>query len=365
MSSIVQDAGFGPGSLLYYAPLRYGVPMLHDHTVDYNPMRSLLRLALVLLPVVSMALHGQEKIASQAVVNGEMRRFVLYIPSSYDSTVPNPAMLALHPLNPQRWDAESWADTLTAFAEDCGLLLLVPDGGADGDIGNEETDTMLATGLLDLLEDRYSVDSRRIYVMGFSMGGRATYRYGLANAWRFGGYIPIGAAVSGAADVADVILNAEDKPFYLVHGELDAPGTRFTPLVNALLENGAVVETRLMQGVNHTIDFPDRNAILGRAFKWVDSVNLAGRISSVIASAPVDLIAPNPVRRGEPVRLAIEGIEGIESVTVVDVLGRRADVSRTNLIDAGIVETSSLPPGGYLLIVSTAGGVRTVKLTVL
>ena len=60
------------------------------------------------------------------------KKYSLYIPSTYVEGTDHRLMLALHPWNTARWDSESWRDTLITFAEMTQLILVSPDGGADG-----------------------------------------------------------------------------------------------------------------------------------------------------------------------------------------------------------------------------------------
>jgi predicted esterase len=200
------------------------------------------------------------------------KKYSLYIPSGYEEGTPHRLMIGFHPLNTARWDAESWCDTLLVFAEQNDLLLACPDGGPDGRV-DDPIDFAFTHALLDSVSAWYSVDAAKVYAMGFSWGGRATYEFGLMNPGIFGGFVPIGAAITGTNEVQDIIENATGKPFYIVHGANDIPNTRFFPIRQALIDNGAFVESLLMTGVGHTIDFPNRNEILGTAFQWVDSVN--------------------------------------------------------------------------------------------
>ena len=87
-------------------------------------------------------------------------------------------MLALHPLNTNRWDGEAWRDTLIDFAEANNLLVISPDGGSDGAI-DDAIDTAFTTVMLDSMISWYNVDESNIYAMGFSWGGKTVYTYGL------------------------------------------------------------------------------------------------------------------------------------------------------------------------------------------
>jgi hypothetical protein len=66
-------------------------------------------------------------------------------------------MLGLHPFNTSRWNGESWCDKLIGFAEMNGLLLVCPDGGADGKI-DDAIDTAFTTAIIDSMEIWYSIN---------------------------------------------------------------------------------------------------------------------------------------------------------------------------------------------------------------
>ncbi len=228
------------------------------------------------------------------------KKYSLYIPSDYNENVPHRLMIGFHPFNTSRWDAESWCDTLIVFAETNNLILACPDGGIDGAV-DDPIDTAFTSVLIDSLYNWYNINSEKVYAMGFSVGGKTTYTYGLNHIWEFRGFIPIGAAVNGTSEVNSVIQNADGKPYYLVHGANDSPGTRFTPIKDALMNNNACVASILMSGVGHTIDFPNRNEILTTAFEWVDSVNCAQTTAidlKVVESLELKLF-PNPLSNNQ------------------------------------------------------------------
>jgi len=199
------------------------------------------------------------------------KKYSLYIPSTYDASVPQPLMLALHPFNVNRWDGEAWRDTLIVFAENNNLLLVSPDGGADGQIDNP-IDTAFTSTLLDSVATWYNINQQEKYIMGFSWGGKTAYTYGLRRTDEFAGYLIIGAAIT-IGEVNGTIENASEEKFYLVHGELDNPNVRFYPFLNALEENNACFQSTILPNVGHTIDFLERNQILSDAFNWIKVFN--------------------------------------------------------------------------------------------
>jgi hypothetical protein len=260
-------------------------------------------LLFILLLISYSSLIGQTRIdGSFEFQNDSAKKYSLYIPSGYQAGTAHRLMLGLHPFNTNRWDAESWCDTLIVFAETNNLILACPDGGIDGAV-DDPIDTAFTSILLDSIAVWYDVNPEKTYAMGFSVGGKTTYTYGLNHIDRFRGFMPIGAAVT-ISDVNNVIQHASENLYYLVHGANDSPNIRFTPLLNTLNDNGAITNSKLMPGVGHTIDFPNRNQILTNAFQWLDSVNCA-QLTPVFELKENGLIDifPNPVMKGNPINI--------------------------------------------------------------
>ncbi|MFT4971096.1 MAG: putative peptidase, partial [Saprospiraceae bacterium] len=237
------------------------------------------------------------------------KQYSIYVPSSYDENTPNKMVLGLHPLNTSRWNSVSWCDTLIAFAEANDILMICPDGGADGAV-DDPIDIAFTDVILDSMLTWYNVDESKIYTMGFSWGARTTYTYGLSNVDKFAGFMPIGAAINGLNETGGVIENSVDKPFYIIHGSNDSPSIRFTPIRDALIDAGACVETNLLSGVGHTIDFNNRNTILTEGFQWLESVG-CGIIDGVnnLKLAAKTTVFPNPVSLGNAVKIELENEE--------------------------------------------------------
>ncbi len=297
------------------------------------------------------------------------KKYSIYVPSGYDSNTPHTLMLGLHPLNTARWDSQSWCDTLINFAETNNLLLVCPDGGADGAV-DDPIDTAFTSVLLDSMETWYNVDTDRVYAMGFSWGGKTVYTYGLNHINRFKGFMPIGAAVT-LGEVSGVASNAAWHPFYLVHGANDSPNTRFTPLKNAMENNNACVNSLLMSGVGHTIDFPNRNQILTDAFQWIDSVNCAETTATIDFQNELNInIFPNPVASDDLLNVEIpESLNGNLIFEILDVNGKiiqQQHISKTsNAKETVPFSISKCPKGMYFLRVkNTDGEMNSLKFQV-
>jgi predicted esterase len=284
---------------------------------------------LSLLSLITSVALGQTRIDSDFPFQSDpAKKYSIYVPSGYDANTPHRLMVGFHPFNTNRWDAESWCDTLIVFAETNNLLLVCPDGGPDGQV-DDAIDTAFTSALMDSMALWYHVDAAKTYAMGFSWGGKTTYTYGLSNHTKFGGYLVTGAAVSGTSEVTEPLQqNAEDKPVYIIHGLSDSPNTRFYPVRDSLISKGAIVETNLMNGVGHTIDYPNRNAILSVGYQWMDSVNCAGETGVGVAEVALSLdrllaVYPTVLANSQQLKLDyhLEN-EGVLQISVYDLTGK-------------------------------------------
>jgi len=242
--------------------------------------------------VNSMLCIGQITIDGKADFQTENNKaFSLYIPSTYDAAIPNKLIVGFHPFNTARWNSTSWRDTLIAFAESVDAILLCPDGGADGKV-DDAIDTAFTSFLMDSIQVDYNIEKENIYNIGFSWGARTCYTYGLFRPELFAGNLIIGAAINGTEQVANTIENSGDQQYYIIHGSQDNLSVRFTPILDALNDNGACVESMILSNVGHTIDFTDRNAILKNGFLWLEENNCLSNTKSVESTSIS--IYPNP-----------------------------------------------------------------------
>ena len=113
---------------------------------------------------------------------GENRYYLLYVPGGYQADgEPLPLVISLHGFtsNPsQQASMTQWHK----LAESENFLVVFPAGTgfprrwrADG---RQETDVQFVADLIDDLDGRYQIDSRRIYADGFSNGGGMVFMLG-------------------------------------------------------------------------------------------------------------------------------------------------------------------------------------------
>lgn len=327
----------------------------------------------MLLATPTRSVQAQTRIDSSFEFEGAAKPYSIYVPSGYSAEVPSKMVLAFHPFHQVWGNAGTWCDILTDFAEMNNLLLVCPDGGPDLRI-DDAIDTAFSAALLDSTATWYNVNADKRFIVAFSWGARAAYNWGLDHADWFAGYMTIGAFINGAAVTPTQLANSENKPFYIMHGDADgtAPiNVGFHPIRNALANAGALVESRILAGVGHTINFPDRDAILTTAFNWLDSTStgLSVAIEEDVLPHPgnAGLLQPNypnpfsgsttisyAVREPSMVQLRVYNLTGQLTTTLVS--QEKAPGNYTAVWDGRDEHGRRLPVGVYFSTLSLDGG---------
>lgn len=161
--------------------------------------------------------------------------YALFVPSKYDKDKKSPLIVALHGLgsNPQQILRYRG---LTDLAEKHGYLVVAPMGynssgwygvkipfkgkGKDKDAPENlaelsEKDVM---NVLERTRKEFTVDDKRIYLMGHSMGGGGTIHIALKNPDLFAALAPIAPALFRKPDELEKIKHV---PIILVQGDKD------------------------------------------------------------------------------------------------------------------------------------------------
>jgi len=151
-------------------------------------------------------------------IDGETRRYAVYVPHEYDPSREWPLILFLHGagergddglkqtevgigravrLNPERWQA----------------IVVMPQcpEGVWWDKAYAHLDQVL-----ELTMGEYRIDQNRQYLTGISMGGYATWMYGATHAQRFAALMPI--CGGGVTDNAPLLAST---PIWAFHGAKD------------------------------------------------------------------------------------------------------------------------------------------------
>ena len=159
--------------------------------------------------------------------NGLDREYILYLPESYDASIPTPMVLNFHGFGGQADEYMEYAD-MREVAEDEGFILVYPQGSLldgfshwnatllGGDNKSSTDDFGFVEELIETISGDYNIDSKRIYACGYSNGGMMAY--GLAN--------HRSELVAAVASVSGTMLDFSEKtthpmPILHLHGTSD------------------------------------------------------------------------------------------------------------------------------------------------
>ncbi len=144
---------------------------------------------LLLVLVVAPAIAGlwfliSNRTNGEIVSSGETRRYLLYVPNSYNSESPSPLVINIHgyaqwPAN-QR-DISNWNE----LADEEGFIVVYPMGTGlplhwVTSTGIEESpeslkEVVFISDLIDQLSATYTIDPQRVYASGLSNGGGMSF----------------------------------------------------------------------------------------------------------------------------------------------------------------------------------------------
>ncbi len=174
-------------------------------------------------------------------VNGELRRWITYVPSTYTGKEDVPLVLVMHGYTASMYaiaEESRWYDV----AEENGFIVVFAQGlvrpaDAMGNIPaaiwcagafssvlpgvDPMVDVNFINALLDKTEADYKIDASRVYATGHSNGSMMTWELGVQATERFAAIAPIGAMVAPTTDISSEAL----LPTWSMLGEFDSAGT--------------------------------------------------------------------------------------------------------------------------------------------
>lgn len=181
--------------------------------------------------------------------DGTQLPYRLYVPDNLDTNSGNPLILFLHGWGEKGRDNERQlrqAGGLIEAARQYDSFLLAPQVPVGG---NWVAETISVVGeILQSTQDSYAVDSGRIYVTGYSMGGFGTLSSMLIFPEVFAAAVPMHSSISpGARGYIDHI------PTWGFNGELDVSAERMGELLQVMASAGlADIRYTELAGVGHS-----------------------------------------------------------------------------------------------------------------
>lgn len=181
------------------------------------------------------------------VVDGEERKYAVYVPRYYDSDRKWPLIVFLHGAGERGDDGLKQTEVgigpaIRLNPERFPAVVVMPQCPENVYWSSAEDDI---TESIERTLEEYNIDRRRIYLTGLSMGGYGTWTYGAKNVERFAALIPI--CGGGSADYAEALAK---RPIWAFHGADDQVvlPERSTQMVEAVNAEGG--------DVNYT-EFPE------------------------------------------------------------------------------------------------------------
>lgn len=170
----------------------------------------------------------------------------VYLPASADASQPLTVLIAFHGAGGDEnmfMDAYG-AGAIKNVADEHALLLVTPLTYAFGTNTGEQFDALIQT-----LEQHYTIDAGRIFIVGHSMGGGAVSSVINARGDRLAG----AAALCGFRPL--VGESGAVPPTLVVAAELDpiASPARIEPFAQQAIEKGLPIEYRLIPNYGHTV----------------------------------------------------------------------------------------------------------------
>ena len=172
----------------------------------------------------------------------------IWIPRDYDPAQPRPLVLALHPGGSQGayYGTQFLRGVVAPALADWGAIVVAPDAPT-----RSWANATSERGVMALIDDvmaRYSIDTDRVLVTGFSLGGRGTWYFASRHPDLFTAAIPM-AARSDSDDGERV----GSMPVFIIHARDDevVPFEPAERLAREMQERGQTVSFMALDGVGH------------------------------------------------------------------------------------------------------------------
>jgi len=194
-------------------------------------------------------------------------KYTIEIPRRYDGKTPVPLVLVLHygydGATPAPYTGKGMIEAFRSGLSGLNAILIAPAalGGAWTDAKNEQAAVWLTRSAM----KTYAIDSKKVVITGFSLGGEGTWFIGSRHQDLFTGAIPVAAPVAGG--------DAEWKiPVYVIHSDKDdiVSYGEAKKHADAVKGKGAKLEFKTVNGLSH-YQTNAYGAHVGDAVKWLQA----------------------------------------------------------------------------------------------
>jgi polyhydroxybutyrate depolymerase len=143
----------------------------------------LLGLVVLLAFLIFIAFSWLDKTNGRLVSSGQERKYLLYVPESYNPSTPTPLVISFHGF--AEWPAHQMElSGWNTLAEENGFIVVYPSGSGfpkrwriseTGTPTDPMIDVQFISDLIDQLKQEYNIDLSRVYANGLSNGGGMSF----------------------------------------------------------------------------------------------------------------------------------------------------------------------------------------------
>ena len=192
---------------------------------------------------------------------GNQRELSFHVPSSYDSTKDYRLIVGLHGLGDNSKNFRNYLINNKNWHQHfSNTIIACPDGGDDrnSDFYTPDGDQQVIQRTIDYAANNYSIDTSRIILEGFSLGGMSALNYGLNHPDQFKGLLLNTPAIQGILmaknDNAFNYQNASGIPIYITNGSQDVTYVNIVDTLHQqLVTHDGIVRKNTVQGLGHAI----------------------------------------------------------------------------------------------------------------
>jgi poly(3-hydroxybutyrate) depolymerase len=205
---------------------------------------------------------------SGKVLDKKKDGYIAYVPDHCRKDKPMPLLVVLPGLH---MSAKDEIDKWKFYAEKKGFVTV----GIYVDYDNIRLDKLYG-GIIDAInvfyldKKKFSIDKKRLFLAGTSLGGMASMKMSLLIPGRFRGTAVVSGSHLHYVHITDELRNAKGQDFMLLHGKNDTKIflKDFYETKDALEKNGAHVEFYINEKVGHNMCSDDYK----RAIEWMSDL---------------------------------------------------------------------------------------------
>jgi dienelactone hydrolase len=225
------------------------------------------------------AVHGLGEAFVRSSKDGTMQPVAVYVPSTYTPEKPAPLVVFLH----GRLQPESHLiapEFIQSLAESTGTLIVAPYGRGYYDYRGSETDVYDA---LDAATRAFSVDERKRYLVGYSMGGFSLFRIAPIHPERWTAVMCISGSLLASRAPA-VAATMHDTRVYVLTGARDDNVPTAFPTATAIFLRDAGFSVSFYSQPDGAHAMSSLRTILSRA--WTDMERGVVRLPIGLSGSP-------------------------------------------------------------------------------